>query len=63
MNIVTPPIISLNFSRVCGAKDPFLANLPSQFLEKQSNRDTNDYRKPFPTCIISLYKTKLFPLS
>ena len=63
---VTPLNITLIFSRVCGAKDPSLANLPSQLLEKQSkskNTDTNDYGKPFLTCIISLYKTKLFSLS
>ena len=33
---VTPLKITLNFSRVRGAKDPSLANLPSQRLDKQS---------------------------
>ena len=28
MLVVTPLVISLNFSRVCSAKDPSLANLP-----------------------------------
>ena len=66
--MVTPLVISLNFSRVCGAKDLSLANLPSKRLEKhsktqkeQSNRDTRGYENPFPTCINHSYKTKLFP--
>ena len=62
MITVTPLNISLNFSRVCSAKDPSLANLPSQRLEKQSktqkeqsNRDTRGYENPFPTCINHSY--------
>ena len=59
---------ALNFSRVRSAKDPSLANLPSQRLEKQSKSTvrtkqrghTRGYGNPFPTYIISLYKTKLF---
>ena len=65
---VTPLKISLNFSQVRGAKDPSLANLPSQRLEKQSktqkeqnNNDTRGYGNPFPTCINHSYMTKLFP--
>ena len=69
---VTPLKISLNFSRVCGAKDPSLANLPSQLSEKQSKSKFKQskstvtgtptiYRKHFLICINSLYKTKLFP--
>ena len=65
---ITPLKISLNFSQVRGAKDPSLANLPSQRLEKQSktqkeqsNNDTWGYENPFPTCINHSYKTKLFP--
>ena len=50
------------------AKDPSLANLSSQRLEKQSktqkeqsNRDTRGYGNTFPTCINHSYKTKSFP--
>ena len=67
MAIVTLLNISLNFSRVRGAKDLSLANLPSKRLEKhsktqkeQSNRDnTRGYGNPFPTCIISLLQDKI----
>ena len=67
--IVTPLNISLNFSRVCGAKDPSLANLPSQRLEKQSktqkqqgNRDTHEVTRILSQLVLfHYYKTKSFP--
>ena len=37
---ITPLKFTLNFSRVRGANDPSLANLPSQRLEKQSKSTT-----------------------
>ena len=48
------PWILVNFFKVCGAKDPSLANLLSQSLEKQSNRQQSQLREPFPTYISSL---------
>ncbi|RVW97333.1 Vacuolar fusion protein MON1-like [Vitis vinifera] len=69
MVVVTPLNISLNFSRVCGAKDPSLANLPSQRLEKQSktqkeqsNRDTYEVTGILSQLVLfHSYKTKSFP--
>ena len=50
MVVVTALKFTLNFSRVRDAKDPSLANLPSQRLQETF----------FPTCINSLYNTKSF---
>ena len=69
MLTVTPLNISLNFSRVRGAKDPSLANLPSQRLEKQSkihkeqsNRDTHEVMGILSQLVLfHSYKTKSFP--
>ena len=63
----TPLKFALNFSQVHGAKNPSLANLLSQRLEKQSKNivrtkqqgHTRGYGNPFPTCIISLLQDKI----
>ena len=68
MVAVTPLNISLNFSRVRGAKDPSLANLFSQRLEKQSkiqkeqtNRDIHEVRRILSQLVLNhSYKTKSF---
>ena len=65
---VTPLKITLNFSQVRGAKDPSLANLPSQRLEKQSktqkeqsNRDTYEVTGILSQLVLfHSYKTKSF---
>ena len=54
---------------MCGAKDPSLANLPSQRLEKQSktqkeqsNRDTHEVTRILSQLVLfHYYKTKSFP--
>ena len=69
MVVVTPLNISLNFSRVRGAKDLSLANLYSQRLEKQSktqkeqnNRDTHKVTGILSQLVLfHSYKTKSFP--
>ena len=67
MITVTPLNISLNFSQVRSAKDPSLANLPSQRLEKQnktqkeqSNKDTRVTRILSQLVLITLTRQNCF---